>query len=174
MEFNKLVKIRLLPIFQEQGFEIVEEFKNIIRFESAIMKVNVVYNDYDKSHFIEIGKRDSVLYPLSDNVVKNIFDFELPIEEVTSEVFVKNLALIFTQKEGVEILKGNIEIFIKLSLKEIHDYNAKLLKNQMLDAATKAWEKKEYRTFVEIVDNISINEVPKTYLLKYKIAKQNL
>jgi hypothetical protein len=46
MEFNTLVRTQLFPILQKYEFEIAEEFKNIVRFQSSVMKVNVVFNDY--------------------------------------------------------------------------------------------------------------------------------
>ena len=72
MEFNTLVKTQLFPILQKYGFDIAEEFKNIIRFQSSAMKVNVAFDDYEKSNFIEIGRQNEVLHPLNDNAIKII------------------------------------------------------------------------------------------------------
>lgn len=104
MEFNTLVKTYLSPILQKYGFEIAEEIKNIVRFQSSVMKVNLVFNDYDKSHFVEIGRQGETLYPLNDNAGKELWGSSaLPIEQVTSKVFVQNLSLLFETKEGIEI-----------------------------------------------------------------------
>ena len=48
MEFNTLVKTRFFSILQKYGFEIEEEFENVLRFQSPVMKVNIVFNPYDK------------------------------------------------------------------------------------------------------------------------------
>ena len=42
MEYNTLVRTSLFPILKKYGFDIAEEFKNIVRFQSSVMKVNVV------------------------------------------------------------------------------------------------------------------------------------
>lgn len=174
MEFNKLVRTQLFPILQKYGFEIVEEFKNIVRFQSSVMKVNVVFNNYDKSHLVEIGKRGEALYSLNDNAVKELFSSELSIEQVTLEIFVQNLSLLFKQQKGVEILKGSIEPldnFIKL---QSEHYTSELVKRQALEAASKAWKANDYITFVKSIDKIGIDKIPQSYLLKYKIAMQKL
>ncbi len=174
MEFNKLVKEELLPILQNKGFEVVEELNNIIRFSSSNMEIGIVYNDYERSNFIEIGKRDEILYPLNDNVVKNIFNSELRISQVTPEVFVKNLASLFTQKEGSEILKGNIKHLVKFIEQESSNYTSELIQRQTLETASKAWEKNDYKAFVKSIDEIGIEKIPQSYQLKYKIAKQKI
>lgn len=174
MKFNKLVKEELLPVFQNEGFEISEEFNNIIRFTSSSMEIGVVYNSLERSNFIEIGKRDEILYPLNDSVVKNIFNSELQISQVTPVIFVTNLASLFTQKEGIEILKGNIKHLAKFIERESSNYTSELIQRQILETASKAWEKNDYKTFVKGIDEIGIEKIPQSYLLKYKIAKQKI
>ena len=93
------------------------------------MKVNIVFNRYDRSFLVEIGKQDNELYPLNDYVVKELFHSSLSIEQVTPEIFVQNLSIIFETKEGAEILKGDISSFIEFKLSEINNYNTELFKN---------------------------------------------
>jgi hypothetical protein len=174
MEFNKLIKTQLFPILQKHGFEIIEEFKNIMRFASYIMKINVVFNECDNSHFVEMGKKNGMLYSLSDNTVKAIFDFELPIEQVTSEEFVKNIAFLFEQQEGIELLKGNIESLVKLVEQEGSYYASGLVQKQALEAALKAWENNDYEAFVGCIRKMDIEKIPQFYQLKYNIAVQKL
>jgi hypothetical protein len=174
MEFNTLVKTQLFPILQKYGFDIAEEFKNIVRFQSSVMKVNIAFNDYEKSNFIEIGRQNEVLYPLNDNAIKIIFNSELHIEQVTPEIFVQNLSIIFQQKEGVEILNGDIKHLVEFIEKESNDYTFELVQRQTLEAASKAWERNDYKAFIKSIDEIDIEKVPQSYQLKYKIAKQKL
>ena len=174
MEFNRIVLEKLFPVLQKDGFEIVEEFQNILRFESPKMKVNVVYNEYDRSNFIELGKRGETLYQLNDSVIKRVFNSELMIDEVIPEVFVENLNDIFQQKEGAEILKGNINYLVYYIKLECHNYTNKLVQNQILNIASKAWDNKDFRSFVDNIDKIEIEKIPHSFQLKYKIAKQKL
>ena len=171
MEFNKLVKEELLPILHNKGFQVVEELNNIIRFSSSNMLVGLAYNSYERSNFIEIGKLDEILYPLSDNIVKYIFNSDLQISNVTPDLFVKNLASLFTQKEGSEILKGNIKSLVNFIEQESSNYTFELIKLQTLEKATSAWGKNDYTEFIKIIDEIGIEKSPKSFQLKYKIAK---
>lgn len=61
MEFNTLVKTHLLPVLQKYAFEISEESKNIVCFQSSVMQVNLAFNDFDKSHLFEIGRKGEAL-----------------------------------------------------------------------------------------------------------------
>jgi len=173
MEFNTLVKEQLFPILEKVGFKLSEEFKNIIRFESSVLQINIVYNDYEKSNFIELGNKNDILYPLNDSVVKNVFKSELPINQVTPEIFVKNLGLIF-ESFGLEILKGNIKNLVEYVEKGSSDYTFELVQRQTLETASKAWEKNNYKAFIKSIDEIGIEKLPKSYQLKYKIAKQKV
>jgi hypothetical protein len=174
MEYNTLVRTSFFPILKNFGFDIAKEFKNIICFQSSVMKVNVVFNEYEKSNFIEIGRQNEVLYPLSNNAIRSIFNSVLSIEQVTPEIFVENLSVIFRQKEGVEILKGNIKHLVEFIEKESNDYTLELVQRQTLETASKAWEKNDYKAFIKSIDEIDIEKVPQSYQLKYKIAKQKL
>jgi hypothetical protein len=174
MEFNTLVKSHLSPILQNCGFQLVEETKNILLFQSPAMEVNIVFNEYDKSHLIEIGRRGGTLYPLNNNAVKNILGSILPIEQITIEEFIKNIAILFEQSEGGRLLKGDItplKLFIE---RESEDYTLALVRKQTLETASKAWERNDFETFVRSIDEVGVDNLPQSFKLKYKIAKQKL
>ena len=174
MEFNILVKTQLLPILQKYGFEILEEFKNIIRFQSSVIEINIVYNDYEKSCYISIGKKGKSLYELRNNAVKKLFNSSLSVEQVTPEIFLQNLSLLFETEEGIALLKGNIDDFIKFKKSEDNHYTSELLRKQALEVASRAWEANDYLAFIESIEEIGIRKIPQSYQLKYKIAKQKL
>lgn len=174
MEFNILVKTQLLPILQKYGFEIAEEFKNIIRFQSSVIEINIVYNDYEKSCYISIGKKGKSLYELRNNAVKKLFNSSLSVEQVTPEIFLQNLSLLFETEEGIALLKGNIDDFIKFKKSEDNHYTSELLRKQALEVASRAWEANDYLAFIESIEEIGISKIPQSYQLKYKIAKQKL
>jgi hypothetical protein len=174
MEFNTLVRIQLLPILRKYGFEIAEDFKNIVRFQSTVMMVNIVFNNYDKSHLVELGRLGESLYPLNNNAIKVLFSSELSIEQVTSKVFTQNLSLLFEQQEGVEMLKGNLEPLGNFTIIQSEHYTSELIQRQELEIASKAWKEKDYKNFVESINKMGIDKVPQSYKLKYKLAIQRL
>jgi len=174
MDFNELVKKQLLPIFQKEGFDITEEYKNIIRFESFKMKINIVFNDYEKMAFIEIGKKGNTLYPLSDKIVANVFNSELQIENVVPEIFIGNIAFIFKQSKGIDILNGDIGFLTEFSNVEILNYNIELAQKQTLGIATEKWKNKDYEGFINEIDKISVDKIPLSYLSKYNFSKKKI
>ena len=114
------------------------------------------------------------MYPINNKSLRVIFNSDLNIEEVRPEIFIQNLSVIFQQKESNEILKGNIGSFVDFKLEEIKDYNLMLMNKQTLEAASKAWRKSDYKEFIVIIDKSNIENLPQSYLLKYKIAKQKI
>lgn len=174
MDFNALVKVHLFPVLQKIGFEMAEESKNILRFQSSVMKVNIAFNQYDRSFLVEIGKKNDMLYPLNDYAIKKVFDSSLSVEQVTQEVFVQNISSLFETNEGVTILQGDITPLKNVILQQSEDYASELLLKQTLEISEKAWKTKDYAAFVKILDKVGITRVPRSYQLKYKIAKQRL
>lgn len=174
MEFNTLVKTQLFPILQKYGFEIAEEFKNILRLQSSVIEINIVYNDYEKSCYISIGRKERSLYELRNNAVRELLNSSLSVEQVAPEIFVQNLSLLFETEEGIALLKGHIDDFIKFKISEDNHYTSELMEKQVLEVASKAWEASDYLSFVDSIDKIGFSKIPQSYQLKYKIAKQKL
>lgn len=174
MEFNALVKTRLFSILQKYDFELVEESKNVLRFQSPILKLNIAFNQYDRSFLVEIGKREDTLYSLNDNVVKEILNSSLSVEQVTPEIFVQNLFTLFSTHEGIELLRGNVKLLKSIMMQQSDNYTFEILLKQALETSKKAWEANDYAAFVYSLDRIGINKLPQSYRLKYEIAKQKL
>lgn len=174
MKFNILAKTKLFPTLQVHGFEIAQEFKNILLFQSSIIEINVVYNDYEKSCYISIGRRENVLYELRNNAVRELLDSSLPIEQVTPEVFIRNLSALFKTKKGIALLRGDIDDFERFKTSEDNHYTFELLLQQALEAASKAWKRKDYKGFVKQIDEIGTERILKSYQLKYNIAKKEI
>ena len=172
MDFNTLVKTRLFPILQKYGFEIKEEFQNILHFQSSIIEIKIILNSLEKSCYLFMGKKGELLHELRNNAVKELFNSSLSVERVTSETLVQNLSILFETKEGVEILKGNIDAFINFKISEDENYTSELIRKQLLDVASKAWKNNDNITFAKSIEKVGINNVPQSYKLKYKIAKR--
>jgi len=87
---------------------------------------------------------------------------------------VKNICYLFETKQGIHILKGNIGDFIEYKVSAITNFNDELMRNQLLEIASNAWMTNDYVVFIESIEKIGINKIPKSYLLKYQIAKQKI
>lgn len=174
MEFNDVVKKNLFPILHKYGFNIEQDSKKSILLQSSNVKVHIICNDYEDSFLIEIGKVGEMLYPLNNEIIRLVFNLEFPIEKISLSSFVENTILLFENKIGIEILKGDINLLRDSIEKQSRDYTLMIMQEQTLDSALKAWEVKDYMSFIKNIDIIGINKVPKSYQLKYGIAKQKV
>ena len=52
-----------------------------------------------------MGKAKECLYPVNDNLIKQVFGLDLKVDQVTTEVFVDNIAL-FLKNSGSALLRG--------------------------------------------------------------------
>lgn len=180
MEFNTLVKAQLFPILQKYGFEKADESKNYLKFESDNLVVVICRDERENSNLLYVGKKDSNQYLIDGNIIKRFFisdlEREFKIPERTIEDFVNNLFIFFTEA-GYRLLKEESEVLLnikKFIIQQSENYTSELLLEQGLEVASRAWEAKDYTAFVESIDKIGINKIPKSYQLKYKIAKQKL
>jgi hypothetical protein len=174
MEFNQLCRSKLLPMLAASGFSIVEEYDNVLRFRSATMELSVSYNVLDRAALLGVGRVGGYLYPVDDDVVKNVFGSHIKIEQVTMEVFVHHVVL-FLKGDGSAILRGDrdalggIKRFVEDKSKS---YTAKIVEQQTLTEVDEAWLNGQYHDVVRLMGKLKIDELPSSYQLKYKMAVQ--
>jgi hypothetical protein len=176
MEFNQLVTERIEPLFKGYDFLVVEKYKNYFRFKSTLVEAIISYNELDRTSLFEIGRVDGLLYPLNDKLIKQVFDSDAKIEPVTKEIFVDNVAL-FLEGNGSALLRGDESKLSELkhySEKESEIYTSRILQEQNLTTANRAWENGNYKEFIKIIDQTDKDKLPSSYQLRYKIAKQKV
>ncbi|HEY3402600.1 MAG TPA: hypothetical protein VGK59_04375 [Ohtaekwangia sp.] len=54
------------------------------------------------------------------------------------------------------------------------EYTDDLIRQQNLRQADKAWDDKNYLTFIKQIDLIGKDRLPKSYTLKYKMARDKI
>jgi len=176
MEFNQLVREKIVPLFKGYKFLVVEEYENYFRFESNFVEATISYNELDRTSLFEIGKVGESLYPLNDKLIKQVFGSDTKINQVTKEIFVDNIAL-FLKSNGSALLRDDESKLLELKIfseKESEVYTFQILQEQNLAAANKAWENGNYKEFIKIIDQTNKDKLPSSYQLKYKIAKQKI
>lgn len=175
MEFNKLVIDRFNLIFQK-NIHVIEQFRNYVKIKLDDVVITVSRDEREGSNSIYIGRKESSLYPLNENVLKDVFNSALKIDYVTPEVFVNNLVTFFAA-EGNALIAGNPDALKKVEKyvdKVSNEYTKELIDNQNLAAANKAWEEGNYKDFIKYLDRTDRQKLPSSYELKYKIAHQKL
>lgn len=172
MDFNQLVIEKIFPLFQKQDFTVENEYNNFFQFKSAHIEVIISYNELDRTSLFEVGKRDNFLYPINDKAINIVFGSDIKVDKQTKEVFIDNIA-IFLESEGSIIFKGDtkkLDEFKHFIEAESNIYTSQILKQQNLSAADKAWNVGNYMEFIKLIEQVNKNNVPFSYLLKYKIA----
>lgn len=144
MNFNELVKEHLFLILQKYGFELTEEMRNILRFQSSDVYVNISYSKFEMRPGISIGRPwgrpGEFVSELTDEKVKKFFHSSLSVDYGTPEGFVQNLSVLFQSEEGDRMLKGGeyLDEFIKYSLEKNKEYFDEQMRQQEKAAALRA------------------------------------
>jgi hypothetical protein len=176
MDFNKLVFDKLGLIFNKYNLHIKEQFKNYIKLESDKVVLTVGYFEQESSSYLFVGGKEKPLYPIDENVFRNVFKSELEINNLSAEDFINKLKIFF-EKEGIPLITGDEEILTALEryvYNESKDYTSKLVEMQNIDAANRAWERGNYEEFIKYFDKLNRLKLPSSFELKYKWANQKL
>ena len=75
------------------------------------------------------------------------------------------------------LIEGDMPTLEKITLystKENEKYTITLLQEQVLLSANEAWDKGDYKLFMDYIDKTNRQTLPLSYQLKYKIAAQRL
>lgn len=173
IDFNELVRKRILPLLQHEGYNMAMECKNMIQLESSCMEIRFIFNDLEKSAYLYIGKRNDVLYSLENNIVEELLGNELLINYVSRDIFVENVVKLFGLGEMQQLLHGETDTLEHIIKQKSEQYVLKLFQEQILNEATLAWEHKDYIKYIQYIDKIKNQGILNSYLLKYRIAERN-
>ncbi len=177
MDFNQLILEKLHSLFIGNGFKIKERLKNIVRYESKILHVSLVHNDRENSNTFWLGLKSSNDFIEIDNqVMKDFFNSDLQIKDLPPEDFVNNVFAFFTN-EGKEVLEESQSLLMELEkFDQLRSelYTSKLIEEQTLGAANKAWKEKDYTEFIRYLKKVNKRSLTASLKLKYKIAKKKI
>lgn len=178
MEFNKLLLDKLGPIFKKYNLYIIEQFENYIKLQSEYITIIIVYNKKENSNTLWIGRNDDLKdkVEIDNEVMEKVFDSNLKITLVTTEIFINNLVAFF-EGIGKPILQGNLKKISELekfNARRSKQYTLQLTEKQNLKNADDAWERKDYKMFIEYLNKIDKLHLPQSYYLKYKMANEKI
>jgi len=177
IDFNKIVKIILLPVLTENAFVVVEEYKDYVEFKSFAKGIALGVGLFrrggnEMSVSLSIGKdvyhtEDiSKLYKESEYIYTFLRDEEMAkeaVEALKSILLENNCALLNGDKKSFDKLE-----FIKNKLSK--DYNNKRDLNCLTEQANTAWSNQNYSKFIELIEQRK-NEFPSSFAKKLEIAK---
>lgn len=108
---------------------------------------------------------------MSSKNLKEIFNYDKQLNNF--EDFIVD----FLKNEGIGILTGDTAKLIELENYEktqAKRYTDTLLNRQRTNTADSAWIKKDYLAFIKAIDAMDKDDVPDSYKLKYKIARERI
>jgi hypothetical protein len=176
MKFNQLISAKLHSLFTEHGLKITEQSKDIVRYESALLHISLVYNPRENSNNLWVGTKHSNAVEIDNQVMQEYFNSDLKLSKLPQETFVNNVFLFFIG-EGERLLEGNERALAgleKFDNQRSSEYTANLVEKQNLEAANKAWKDGNYSDVIKYLEKINKDDLPESFRQKYKIAQQRL
>lgn len=176
MNFNETIINKLNSILSAHCFVLTEQYEGSVKYENNGFYISFSHNPRDQENIMWIGRAKGFPIEISDVVLKDFFKSEINFGYKSHNDFTSSIYEFFNN-EGLNILKTNqldyleLENFIKHRSKE---YTSNLAMQQRLNAAAKAWEKEDFISVLEILDDIGYDSLPLSYKRKYKVAKKKI
>ncbi len=174
LDFDKVIEL-ITSFLKDYNFFVVENNKNYVKYESTKTSIAVGYDEREHYYFTIVGDKLNISIPLDVNNLTNVFQYDT--EKFIKSPSFEEFFIDFFITNGKPILTGDRSILEALKKdrdKRAEEYTRQLLQRQNLDAADKAWLSNNYREFVRHLDLIDKSSLPKSYELKYSIAKKKL
>jgi len=177
MEFVQTIIEKIGSLFDRYSIEVVEKRDDYLKLKSPCLIMRIVHNSLEKSNTLWIGRNGNGNEIEVDNdVLFTFFKLEMKLSQVTMTNFISNLR-IFIDEDPRGIFSCNPKVLRELEeyhLIRSHRYTKQLLDKQKLQAAIKAWDDGNYRRFVNLLDELSDVDLPKSFKLKYQIAQEHI
>ncbi len=177
MNFSQLVLQQNRLIFDKYNLHVIEQDDNYIKLLSKKLQFIIVHNKRENSNTFFIGRKDkNDVVEIDNDLLERFFQSKLELSEVSIDVFLRNLEAFF-ENEAKPLLTDDLNFITQLEkfdLERSNEYTLNLLMRQKLIAADDAWSQSNYKEFINLIDQINNEDIPASYLLKYKIANQRL
>jgi hypothetical protein len=176
MSFEQIILDELAPFITKYDLLVTEAKQTTVIFLSSNRYIDfrVSHNPYENAYSLSVGKSGPVIstIEIDNEALHSFFGSALKLSQVPLRVFNENLVAFFTH-EGSPLLKGDKNLFGKLQ--EFADRRNHLYHEQIkLNQADIAWASKNYRDFIDIMSEIDLVMLPKSYILKRNYAKKKL
>ena len=175
MVFNQIVSEKLYSLFTEDGLNMIEESKNMVKYESDQLIVLLSHNPRENSNALFVGRKGNEV-EMDNQVMREHFNSDINLENLSLETFVNNVYQFFIG-EGKKLLEGSERALVGLedfNLQRSLEYTTHLVEQQIFEAANKAWKKENYSDVIKFLDKVNKANLPSPFMKKYKIAQQKL
>ena len=176
MIVNNHIKEKLATILSLYNFSVSNEYDNFVEFSNDIYSITVSHNQMENSNSLSIGKKNSHLIEINKRILKSIFNLDINIENLPFIQFLENVEKVLNSIVKLLFSKDStlIEEMEDLDYLEAKRYTRQLIHNQNLKIADKAWNEKKYSEFIRIFDELYVDLLPNSYIMKLDYAKKQL
>ena len=162
------------PTLKKGGFSIIEHSANYTKFQSKLITLVISYNPLEYSFSVFMGRNNGEMNELYDQVYLNVYGIDF--QNLRGQGFAEKFTN-FLQTKGSSIVENDIAKIAELetySNKASREYTAAIINRQNLEAADRAWSKNNYKDFINHLNKVAEDVVPKSYGLKRKIAMRKI
>ena len=176
MEFNLVILEKLGTFLALQGLQVVEESKNIVKYENERYFIKFVYNARENSYSLCVGGKCFNEIEIDNQLMREYYKSDLKLGQLKLDNFVSNVVLFFVSY-GKKLLDADDNAIVDLERyykQRSSRYTTMLIEEQNLVAANKAWENKNYLDVIKFAENIDKRNMPKSLKMKYDIARKRI
>ena len=164
----------LEQILLDNEFQLINYSQNYARYRRNNVEMTLARDPRDRLFYISLGLTDSDVIELTPEIVCDFFgDCRFKYQ---GSLTINNLVS-FLSERGREIISGNEEIITNLgrfSAQLARDYTQKLINEINLKTLEQAWKEKDYRKYIELVDQTDNGSLTEIQLKRYRIAIDRL
>jgi hypothetical protein len=136
VDFNTVILEEVVPQLRTIGFVITEKHKmpGFVQLQRDIILVTFAYNPLDYEKMFSLGTVDGQEYILDDDILRNVFQSQIKITDVSLDQFVESVILF------IETCLNDLFVGDDSKMQEIaryaehrnHVYTQELLKSQVV------------------------------------------
>ena len=176
MNFNQTIIDKLDAILSAHYFVLTEQFKGSLKYENNGFYFSFTRDPREQMDVFWVGRHDGFPIEINNKILSEFFNSEIKIEQKTMDEFALNVYE-FLRTNGMRLLQAKEQDYLALeyfSEKQSEEYTSEILERQYLDAANKAWEKKNYSDVLKALSHIDKNRLSISFKQKYKISKKRI
>lgn len=115
MSFDQIILEKLGFLFDTYGLKVKERRTSYLKLQTGNLEVTFSHNTLERSSTFWVRKmiEKTNTIEIDNKTLKLFFNSELKLNDVTIDVFVKNLVLFF-ENEGKPLLTGDLTVLDKL------------------------------------------------------------
>lgn len=178
MNFNEKIFEKVIPFFLNKGFIINDKSIDYLEIQNDKITMIFSYNkrERDLDTYIFKNNEPENGFELLNKILEEFFVTDIKLKMIPFNDYFDNV-LKFFSGPGNPIINYDENIFAKL-LEFVHNLNREYTKRNILASKIqrldKAWKAKDYSLFITLIRDLDLEDLPRSYTEKLRIAKKRI